>query len=428
MRTRLAMRALTVAGAVSLGAACTAPPPSGGVPTDPTPEVAAAAEDPAGPDSSTVDLLAVEQLLALQREAAVAAAESAGAAANAAASLAVQAAQARLEQAEAALGAVQVAAAGAREARDEAAEEAELLQSRMALVASESFQVLSTAGDPTSGDPADLLMGGDHFTDRANGSAYGQVTLELLQRQLRESRRVLADKEAGLAGADEALVEAELEITAAGEALGLTEAEAQRIEAEVAAAVEQARSSGEVPFLSGSDGPTIMGPAVVGATDMAAFVQAKGSPHPSIDVLALARTFVAEGRSEGVRGDLAFVQAIIETGWFSYRNSMVDPEDHNYAGIGACDSCSDGYGYASMELGVRAQVQLLRAYAEPDLTSADYANPPVRTVPERLGVRGCCSTWMGLSGVWATGPGYGQKILKLYDDLVAFALARSQAV
>jgi hypothetical protein len=32
---------------------------------------------------------------------------------------------------------------------------------------------------------------------------------------------------------------------------------------------------------------------------------------------------------------------------------------------------------------------------------------------------------MALSGVWATGPGYGQKILTLYNEMLAFAVARS---
>jgi hypothetical protein len=215
-----------------------------------------------------------------------------------------------------------------------------------------------------------------------------------------------------------------MELASATAAVSLSEADLQRVVAEGATAVERARMSGEVEPV-GEDGPSVMGPSVVSAADMAAFVQARGRPHPSIDLLELARAFLAEGGDEGVRGDIAFVQAIIETGWFSFHNSMVDPEDHNYAGIGACDSCRDGFGYPTVELGVRAQIQLLAAYAQPGLTAADYAHLPVRTVPERLGVRGCCGTWMALSGVWATGPGYGQKILTLYNELLAFAVARS---
>jgi hypothetical protein len=178
---------------------------------------------------------------------------------------------------------------------------------------------------------------------------------------------------------------------------------------------------------AGAEGPTILGPTVLGAEDLAAFVLSRSRPHPSIDLEALARHFVDEGAAEGVRADLAWAQSIIETGYFGFAGSMVDPADHNYAGIGACDSCSRGHRYATPELGARAQIQLLRTYADPTATSATLARPPAGRAPEQVYVRGCCATWMALSGVWATGPGYGRKILTVYADMLAFAAARRAA-
>jgi len=67
-------------------------------------------------------------------------------------------------------------------------------------------------------------------------------------------------------------------------------------------------------------------------------------------------------------------------------------------------------------------MQMLRAYAQADLTSDQLANPPVRTVPERLSVRGCCATWAELDGVWATGAGYHTKILRIYDLMLRTSL------
>lgn len=177
----------------------------------------------------------------------------------------------------------------------------------------------------------------------------------------------------------------------------------------------------------GPAGPPVMGTSLVPAEDLAVFVRAKGRPHPSVDIDELAELFIAEGALEGVAADIAWVQSIIETGWFGYRASMVLPSDNNYAGIGACDSCLRGFVFGTPRLGARAQMQLLRIYATPGLRSADLANPPVRTVPERLHVRGCCGTWMELSGVWATGPGYGIKILSLYNELLAFSATRRGA-
>jgi len=176
--------------------------------------------------------------------------------------------------------------------------------------------------------------------------------------------------------------------------------------------------------LRGSGGPSILGQGLLDADDLAGFVRARGHPDPGVDVEALARAFVDEGGAEGVRADLAWAQSIIETGSFGFAGSMVRPSDHNYAGIGACDSCSTGFRYPTPELGVRAQVQLLRTYADRGATTARLARPPVGRAPEDIGVRGCCSTWMALSGVWATGPQYGARILTVYNDLLRYAVER----
>ena len=82
------------------------------------------------------------------------------------------------------------------------------------------------------------------------------------------------------------------------------------------------------------------------------------------------RTFVEEGTAEGVRGDLAFAQAIIETGSFSVAAG------NNYSGIGVCDCCTGGYAFATPRDGVRAQIQLLRNYADPDSPRRELAHPP----------------------------------------------------
>ena len=46
--------------------------------------------------------------------------------------------------------------------------------------------------------------------------------------------------------------------------------------------------------------------------------------------------YLEEGQAEGVRGDIAFMQSIIETGWFSF-GGRVPPEANNFSGLGATD-------------------------------------------------------------------------------------------
>ena len=84
--------------------------------------------------------------------------------------------------------------------------------------------------------------------------------------------------------------------------------------------------------------------------------------------------FVTEGNRYNVRGDIAFAQSIVETAWFNYPDyGLVRPTDNNFAGIGACDSCGNGFEFTSALSGVRAQLQLLRNYAD---ASSSVANDP----------------------------------------------------
>jgi hypothetical protein len=95
---------------------------------------------------------------------------------------------------------------------------------------------------------------------------------------------------------------------------------------------------------------------------------------------------------------------------------------NNFAGIGACDSCPTGFDFATPLAGVRAQAQLLHAYADNALRIATLANPAVGSNPDRLSVRGCCPTWNKLTGTWATDPNYGPKLMTVYLSMLQFAL------
>jgi hypothetical protein len=124
----------------------------------------------------------------------------------------------------------------------------------------------------------------------------------------------------------------------------------------------------------------------------------------------LARFFVDEGGVEGIRGDVAFAQAILETGSFTNDDTV---NYNNFAGIGHCDSCPSGWNFASPQDGVRAQIQLLKSYV--------YEKPEYKNdlVDKRLhGPAGCCQTWNELSGVWASGGGYGALIMNIYENML----------
>ncbi len=59
---------------------------------------------------------------------------------------------------------------------------------------------------------------------------------------------------------------------------------------------------------------------------------------------------------------MAFTQAMKETGFLRY-GGAVKIEQYNFAGIGATDDGGTPASFESVRLGVRAQVQNLKAYA-----------------------------------------------------------------
>ena len=80
------------------------------------------------------------------------------------------------------------------------------------------------------------------------------------------------------------------------------------------------------------------GPNTLTADQMLGWFDAQGY-RPRLDgtsVAELASIFLEEGAAEGVRGDFAFAQAIVETGGFA------SAPDNNYSGLGWCDTCARG--------------------------------------------------------------------------------------
>ena len=88
---------------------------------------------------------------------------------------------------------------------------------------------------------------------------------------------------------------------------------------------------------------TVMGDSTLTGEQIAAWFDARGA-HARLSgnttISDLASLFVEEGAAEHVRGDVAFAQSILETGWFAHAT------DNNFGGIGACDNCNGEIGRA----------------------------------------------------------------------------------
>lgn len=159
--------------------------------------------------------------------------------------------------------------------------------------------------------------------------------------------------------------------------------------------------------------PSILGPATLTAAQLDAWWRSTGRAQPGrlhaaiADVVAL---YLSEGEIEGVRGDLAVAQAILETGWFT----SGDTGRNNFAGIAHYDHATAGRAFDTPAEGVRAHIQLLKKYAAGNDTP--LARPDVSP---NAGAH--ADTWGQLAGTWATDPGYWTAISGVYSQMVTFA-------
>ncbi len=171
---------------------------------------------------------------------------------------------------------------------------------------------------------------------------------------------------------------------------------------------------------SGTDGYTkIMGNAVATAEQMREYLKKK-NPDVVQSVLGMIPLYLSEGRAEGVRGDIAFAQSCLETGNFTFSGSAVTLSQNNFCGMGVTSNGMKGNSFDTPQLGIRMQVQHLKAYASKDALANDCIDPRFKYV-----TRGCAEyvEWLGqkenpAGKGWAAGAGYGEKILAILKALM----------
>ena len=107
----------------------------------------------------------------------------------------------------------------------------------------------------------------------------------------------------------------------------------------------------------------------------------------------------------------------LETGWLSF-GGLVKPEMHNYCGLGAISAEQPGVRFETEQLGVRAHIQHLHAYA----TTEDVPLKNALIDPRYKWVlpRGKAPTVRELAGTWAADPEYGRKLDGLLSRLEKF--------
>ena len=148
----------------------------------------------------------------------------------------------------------------------------------------------------------------------------------------------------------------------------------------------------------------IMGASTLSAEAMVAHLTDK-NPEITKDYAArVANAYLTISQYYGIRGDIAFFQAMLETGNLKY-GGEVDVSYNNFCGMKAHGDTEEKYDYAkfaTVEEGVEAHLQHIYCYAstQPLPSGRKLVDPRFYDW-----LRGRSTTWEGLSGIWAQ-PGY----------------------
>lgn len=131
-----------------------------------------------------------------------------------------------------------------------------------------------------------------------------------------------------------------------------------------------------------------------------------------------AQIFYEEAAAEGVRAEVAFTQCMKETGFLKYGGDVL-PNQYNFAGIGATGAVH-GASFSNVRIGIRAQIQHLKAYGSISPLTNQCVDPRFNLVK-----RGSAQyvEWLGIkenpNGYgWATSKSYGHDIVNMVNSLL----------
>ena len=163
----------------------------------------------------------------------------------------------------------------------------------------------------------------------------------------------------------------------------------------------------------------IAGTATATAAQMVAYIKSV-NPNVAKSVINMIPLYLSEGRTEGIRGDLAFAQSCLETGNFTFKGSAVTLDQNNFCGMGVTRNGMKGSSFSTPQMGIRAQVQHLKAYANKEALVNACVDPRFKYV-----TRGCIPH-VEILGIqenpqrngWSAGKNYGGQILDILSRIL----------
>ena len=167
----------------------------------------------------------------------------------------------------------------------------------------------------------------------------------------------------------------------------------------------------------------IMGNSAATIQKMVRYYNTTGATYPSetykpkgaATIQDFAAIVFEESKTENVKAEVVFCQAMKETAWLKFGGS-VKADQCNFAGLGATGASVSGAVFSNVRTGIRAQVQHLKAYASTEALVNACVDPRFSYVQ-----RGVAPTLAALNGRWAVpGSGYGQSIYAMIKKLESY--------
>lgn len=131
------------------------------------------------------------------------------------------------------------------------------------------------------------------------------------------------------------------------------------------------------------------------------------------DIHTFCRIIYEEAVTEGVRPEVVFAQAMLETGYLQFGGD-VKVGQFNFAGLGATGGGAEGIHFPDVRTGIRAQVQHLKAYASDEPLKQACVDERFKYVVRKSAPY---IEWLGIQENptgkgWAGGKEYGFNMIK----------------
>ena len=170
----------------------------------------------------------------------------------------------------------------------------------------------------------------------------------------------------------------------------------------------------------------IEGDTEVTVDQMVAYFEASKKAYPE-DVMRkggaatirdFCQIYYEESVAEGIKAEVAFVQAMKETGWLQF-TGVVKAEQYNFAGMGATGNSVSGESFKDVREGVRAQIQHLKAYGSTKSLNQTCVDNRFKYVERGSAIY---VEWLSIPNNpkkkgWAAAKGYGVDIVKMIQKL-----------